>query len=570
MKLKKHLLLVSTIVSLSVTSCDLLGSLGSLIGSDTSTNSNNTENSNVNNDSEKEETTPDSKENSNEDLVDDSKQDTKEDSKDNNPKDNNPSNPSDNNPKEENPKEDTPTDNDPKEESPKEDKPKEENPTDNTSEDEIPEEDDSEQNDPNMHTVSFYNENRLITSFKFPSYFTFSNEIAFNEYSKGTYFEPYKVDKVNGYRYAFNGWSTTKGAKQGSKLSFLPKLTANTKYYATFKMNNPVKIMYYDWSYDDNGKFIKETAYTVEELMEKNQVRAIPEQKRLVSFFPPKEEDRVGNFNYNLYLNDDQYTYIGPCNDLFDRGLADCDATNLYMSGITEIGAKGFYRAKVKNVYAENVTTIGKNCFEESEVNYISLPKIKVVPEHAFLNCGKLESISLDSVTTIGLYAFERCRMLKSIHLSSDLTTLVRDDWGFLPFIICNSLESITMDSNDKKFRIENNALISNEDDKLIVGTSGTTVIPSSVKIIGTKAFDRLAGLTEITIPSTIKYFERMVFVNLGNLKTINYEGTYNDLLFKCGGYQSNLFGQTGILRVLPYGYELTYNCSDGKHVVHD
>ena len=545
MKNKKSLLLLSVLCSISLNSCDLIGQ--PLIDDDSiSTNTNIDESTDENKDNQEVDNSENNsdKENKDESKTDDSKDDT---SKEEEPKDNNPV--------EDKPKED------PKDE-PKED------PKDEPKED-PKEEEEEEDEDDGTRLVSFYQDDKLITSFRYPSMLGFYDDYV-ARYSRGAFREPFKIDE-EGYRYEFNGWSTSKGASQGYKLFQLPRPTEDTVYYATFKMDQPKKITYYEWNYEGD-KYLSEAAFTADELCDMGMIKSYSNYNRVDTFNPKWVEERGSNFGYNLYFNDERFNAIGACTDTFNRGLADCDATNLYMSSIKEVRKKGFSHSKVKNINGINVTTIGESCFEECEATHISLPKLETVSAQAFKKCGSLESINLDSVVTIGAEAFEQCIALKSLHLPSTLTTLEKDQKNNLPFGACINLNELTVDSKNPIFRSENNALISKEDDSLVVATNGTTIIPKSVKIIKSKAFDRCMGLTELTIPSTVETIEKTALSKCYNLTTINYDGTYKELNSKCKGYfgVDGMFKEYGSIYAVSEDYKLTFNCSDGVHVKTD
>ena len=388
--------------------------------------------------------------------------------------------------------------------------------------------------------VKFYNDDELITSFDMPYDSDYKNETYINAVSRGLYREPIKIDN-DGNLFGFNGWSTTKGASSGYSRVDLPLLKDDTVYYATFSKTS-TKVFTYEWNFDSNGKMTREITRDVQYLLDQGSLQL--NGTTITSFIGPKKKVNDFNWGYNLYLTDNRFTKIGAQNGDTPGGLAGCEATNLYMNSITEIGARGLSLSRIKTLEANNVTTIGEGAFYKNDyLTSITLPKLGVLSTNAFDQCVLLENVTFGSLTQIGQTAFRGCTSLKSITIPNSVTTISRDSDDYMPFTGCSSLETISIGSTNSKFRVENNALISKSDNALLVATNNTTSVPTSVKVIMPRAFDSLKGLTEVTIPTSVTSISSKAFSACSNLTKVIYKGTYNEFKNKCpSSAPSNIF----------------------------
>lgn len=388
--------------------------------------------------------------------------------------------------------------------------------------------------------VKFYNDDELITSFNMTYGSDFKDEKAISFRSSELYREPFKVDN-NGYVNSFNGWSTTKGAASGYSRVNLPPLTKDTVYYATFSTTTE-KVFAYEWNYNPSGKLTREKKYTLEEFV--NNKRITYSNKTITNFISLVASVNDYNWGCNIYLADNQFTKIGGGNASNGGALAGLNATNLFMPSIVEVGAYGLETTSLKTLEANSVTTIGEGAFQNNDdLTTVSLTKLSVLSKDAFNTCTALENVTFGSLTQIGQTAFKGCTSLKSITIPNSVTTISRDSDDYMPFTGCSSLETISIGSTNTKFRVENNALISKSDNALLVATNNTTSVPTSVKVIMPRAFDSLKGLTEVTIPTSVTSISSKAFSACSNLTKVIYKGTYNEFKGKCpSSAPSNIF----------------------------
>ena len=210
--------------------------------------------------------------------------------------------------------------------------------------------------------------------------------------------------------------------------------------------------------------------------------------------------------------------------------------------------AKEVYTA-YPNLYVVNKVITGWRRDNNSAVD----PEVIVIPDtvditsvdsHAFENCNVREIIFEGSnVTNIGSYAFAYCANLQHIQLPSNLQELNQYTFlycnsltsitipksvtyiSFETFDSCNALDTIVVESGNTKYDSRNNcnAVIETATNKLVCGCKGT-VIPNTVVTIGSRAFDDIATLTSISIPSSVKTIQWEAFRKCTGLQSVIFD----------------------------------------------
>ena len=134
------------------------------------------------------------------------------------------------------------------------------------------------------------------------------------------------------------------------------------------------------------------------------------------------------------------------------------------------------------------------------EVREIILPEgMKTIPDGAFSFFGNLSRVSLpESLEEIGEGAFECCSSLKHLFIPKNVKKIGQD-----AFRSCSSLEKIEVAKGNKTFTSEGNCLLS-ADGKTLIRGCRSSVIPSSVKMIGESAFQSSSLEGEFVIPETV------------------------------------------------------------------
>ncbi len=183
----------------------------------------------------------------------------------------------------------------------------------------------------------------------------------------------------------------------------------------------------------------------------------------------------------------------------------------------------------IGTVFKENTSI---KSFDEFQYFY----GLESIGEYAFDKCTNLKSVKLpDYLKKIGHFAFGNCKALKSIVIpksvnfiywvrssSSGKTTMFYCN----PFLGCNSLESIVVESGNESFdsRDNCNAIIHKSTNTLVSGCKNT-VIPNSISILGFTAFVGCEDLVSVVIPYNVSEIQKGAFVDCKNLSMITIDG---------------------------------------------
>ena len=139
------------------------------------------------------------------------------------------------------------------------------------------------------------------------------------------------------------------------------------------------------------------------------------------------------------------------------------------------------------------------------------------VGSYAFSSCNFAEIELPDSLTSIGLKAFARCTELTSINIPKSVTTI-----DYCVFNYCDKLTCITVDEENPKYDSRNNCNAINETaDNALVHGCNATVIPNTIKYIGSAAFAGCKGITEIKLPKGLESIGISAFESCENLENV-------------------------------------------------
>ena len=147
-------------------------------------------------------------------------------------------------------------------------------------------------------------------------------------------------------------------------------------------------------------------------------------------------------------------------------------------------------------------------------INYI----VKSIGASAFYNCDGLSKVSIPhSVSLIGSSAFSGCSGLTSIIIPSSVTIIKGN-----PFWNCVNLSKIDVESSNSIYdsRDNCNAIINTSTNELTTGCN-STIIPQSVKSIGSSAFALCKNLTSVTIPNSVISIGSHAFWGCEGIKSI-------------------------------------------------
>ena len=281
---------------------------------------------------------------------------------------------------------------------------------------------------------------------------------------------------------------------------------------------------------------------------------------------------------------------------------------DLKQTRIESIGESAFSQSGVTRFeFPQTLVSIGDNSFEKCDVKSVDFSQAKIasVPKSCFSECKSLESIIFsDSTETINILAFNKCQSLKNITLPYKISTVETHSFtGCLllesvilkkncmlktikprAFANCPNLIKLVVDEDDEKFIFEKGALLSKNrtDLTFFLPSSKTTVfvVPSTVKTVGTSAFEECTNLQMIIFPdngtSKIEFrafagCTRLKYVHLpDSLTSIGEQAFEGCERLKCGSiYTSNLDSIKEMLQnigVDPIAYST--NCSS-VHTAH-
>lgn len=153
---------------------------------------------------------------------------------------------------------------------------------------------------------------------------------------------------------------------------------------------------------------------------------------------------------------------------------------------------------------------------------------VEFLDAETFSGCSALTDISIpSSVTKIRGSLFCDCTALASISIPNSVTEI--GNWAFCG---CTALVSIKVDPANPRFdsRGECNAIIETITNEFIAGCK-SSVIPNSVKEIGTSAFEGCTGLTSIIVPDSVVYIHRDAFYNCTSFTNVSLSDELWDFL---------------------------------------
>lgn len=144
---------------------------------------------------------------------------------------------------------------------------------------------------------------------------------------------------------------------------------------------------------------------------------------------------------------------------------------------------------------------------------------VKRIETEAFKDVTEIRSIVIDEgIESLGHRAFECCVNLESVYIPASLERM-----GERLFGCCSSLRTIKVNEKNECFdsRDESNAIIYSEDDELRAACS-FTMIPASVKTIGSFAFYCCTMMENLIIPEGVVSLEDCAFYRCSSLRSVS------------------------------------------------
>ena len=179
----------------------------------------------------------------------------------------------------------------------------------------------------------------------------------------------------------------------------------------------------------------------------------------------------------------------------------------------------------------EEVEYIPSFIAEASKISSIIIPNsVKVISTGAFKDCANLASVTLgNSLTKLCNQVFMNCSQLTSITIPASVSDIFTGKDG--TFRGCSSLSSINVEAGNSVFNSHDNcnAIIMTETNELILGCDNT-IIPNSVKIIGSYAFENCNEITHVVLPDELTTINSGAFSGCTGLSEITIPMTVLDI----------------------------------------
>ena len=243
----------------------------------------------------------------------------------------------------------------------------------------------------------------------------------------------------------------------------------------------------------------------------------------------------IGNLAFDSYSGVTSVSIPNSINSIGNYAFGDCTGlTSIDIpNSVTSIGSYAFdgCTGLINMTIPYSVTTIGNNPFmhctnltnlnvDPDNSNYDSRNNCNAIIETATntLITGCSSTVIPNTVTAIGNSAFYGCSGLKNVSIPSSITSI-----GSHVFADCSGLMNMSVDPTNPVFdsRDNCNAIIEKASNTLIAGCS-STIIPNTVIAIGSDAFYRCSGLTNIDIPNSVISIGTYAFYRCSGLTGID------------------------------------------------
>lgn len=201
-------------------------------------------------------------------------------------------------------------------------------------------------------------------------------------------------------------------------------------------------------------------------------------------------------------------------------------------NSVISIGDSAFYKCKglTRITIPDSVISIGVSAFEECTgiTSLVVGNSVTSIGERAFFGCEGITSISIpESITSIGRMAFARCYSLTNIIIcNKDAVDIDREAFTDCPIELIKapasafSNQTFAYSAKLKTIIITGGSSIANYAFTYCAGLTNIT-IPNSVKSIGDYAFGGCMGLTSIEIPNSVTSIGEFAFDGCTGLTSI-------------------------------------------------
>lgn len=196
---------------------------------------------------------------------------------------------------------------------------------------------------------------------------------------------------------------------------------------------------------------------------------------------------------------------------------------------VTGIGAYAFRNCQVLAdvKLGGDVQSIGRNAFANcGQISQLVLPdKTKSIGDSAFSHCTKLKTLDFpNSIETIGGSVLSNCTALEKVSFGQEIQQILGN-----VFSACPKLADIAISPRNTHMVVENNVIYNRDRTKLIYYAAGQTdekfLIPNTVKVVGSYAFNYAGTLKELKIPESVSSLEVTAICQNRNLGKLLFYG---------------------------------------------
>lgn len=278
------------------------------------------------------------------------------------------------------------------------------------------------------------------------------------------------------------------------------------------------------------------------------------------AFYNPYRKTYMGSMT-NLKLPS-TLTSIGYLACYFCWNLAGQQSIPASVKNISDYAFYGCYQLTAFSVSSSNTRYSGSNgvLFSKNQDTLFQFPNakaatytipstVKHIYKSAFENAWAMTGLTLPpSIQTVGTYGFCNCAgVTGNLNIPESMVSI--DDGAFrgcynltgtitIPstlkelgsfcFFECNNVQSFSVSNSNSYYASINGALYSKKIDTLFIcpaKKSGTFIIPSTVRLIGSHAFYKCTELTgNLQIPKLVDYIGYYSFWGCDNLSTYSVE----------------------------------------------
>lgn len=212
------------------------------------------------------------------------------------------------------------------------------------------------------------------------------------------------------------------------------------------------------------------------------------------------------------------------------------------------------------SVIPNEVKIIGQHAFSGClGLTEITIPgNVREVGAYAFVFCYNLTKVRFETgVQSIGMLCFQNCEKLSELYISDTVTEI-----GDRAFSYCGSLQKIEAAGGNPVYHSNGNCLIETASQTLLRGGSKSAIpADGSVRVIGSGAFERCVGLTEINIPNSVEIIRQNAFSGCAGLKNIRISASVTSI-------DAGVFGECSSLESIEVDPANTNYYSNGNCLI--